>query len=86
MFYIDETTSIINTPGIRNFVVIPLPENGIGHYFIKLKALMPQCKFNDYKHLNEPECAVIAAFENGKIMTKKYLSYIRIMEHSDIFD
>ena len=86
IFYLEDTTAIIDTPGIRDFGVIDIPENEIGHYFTEIRALMPNCKFNDCKHLNEPECAVIHAFENGELMPSRYLSYISIMENSDIFD
>ena len=86
MFYLEDSIAIIDTPGIRDFGVIDIPENEIGHYFTEIRALMPKCKFNDCKHLNEPECAVIEAFEKGEILPSRYLSYMSIMENSDIFD
>lgn len=86
MFFIDEQTAVIDTPGIRDFGIIDLEQTEIGHYFPEIRALMHQCKFNNCLHLNEPGCAVIQAYEQGKIDGGRYHSYLSILENQNIFE
>jgi ribosome biogenesis GTPase len=85
MFFIDDNTAIIDTPGIRDFGIIDIEKAEIGHYFPEIRALMPECKFHNCIHLNEPECAVIKAYEDGTIDAGRYYSYLSILENQDIF-
>lgn len=85
MFFLNESTAIIDTPGIRDFGIIDLKETEIGHYFPEIRQWMSKCKFNNCKHLNEPECAVISAYENGDIAASRYANYLSILENNDIF-
>lgn len=86
MFYLDTDTAIIDTPGIRDFGIIDLEETEIGHYFPEIRALMNQCRFNNCKHLNEPGCAVVQAYEDGLIAPERFHSYLSILENQDIYD
>lgn len=86
MFYLNDTTAIIDTPGIRDFGIIDIAETEIGHYFPEIRQLMKGCKFNDCKHFNEPECAVIKAFEEAQMAPERYLSYLSILQNQDIYD
>jgi len=71
---------IIDTPGIRAFGVIELEKEFISHYFPEMRALIGQCKFHNCQHLNEPQCAVKAAFENGEIAPSRYATYLSLMK------
>lgn len=86
MFFMDDNTAIIDTPGIRDFGIIDLEETEIGHYFPEIRKWMSKCRFNNCKHLNEPDCAVIKAYENGDIAASRYYNYLSILENNDIFD
>jgi ribosome biogenesis GTPase / thiamine phosphate phosphatase len=85
MFFIDEDTAIIDTPGIRDFGIIDLEQAEIGHYFPEIRALMPECKFHNCIHLNEPDCAVIKAYEEGRIAGSRYYNYLSILDNQNIF-
>jgi ribosome biogenesis GTPase / thiamine phosphate phosphatase len=86
MFYIDDTTALIDTPGIRDFGIIDLEETEIGHYFPEIRALMSGCRFNNCKHFNEPDCAVIQAYNDNRIAPERYLSYLSILQNENIFE
>lgn len=86
MFYINDDTAIIDTPGIRDFGIIDLDEAEIGHYFPEIREYMKSCRFHNCKHLNEPDCAVIQAYEEGKISASRYYSYLSILENQNIFE
>jgi ribosome biogenesis GTPase len=40
--------------------------------------LVLNCQFSDCSHYDEPDCAVRAAVENGKVHPERYESYLRI--------
>lgn len=86
MFYVNDTTAIIDTPGIRDFGIIDIEKTEIGHYFPEIRELMKHCKFNNCIHLNEPECAVIQAYNDGEIAASRYYNYLSILENNDVFN
>jgi ribosome biogenesis GTPase len=43
-----------------------------------VRALSPQCRFADCRHLREPDCAVRAAAESGALWPRRYESYRRL--------
>ena len=70
---------IIDTPGIKAFGVVDFDKKVISHYFPEMRELMNQCKYNNCQHINEPQCAVKEAVENGEIHPSRYDSYINLM-------
>lgn len=86
LFFVDDTTSIIDTPGVRDFGIIDIEKTEIGHYFPEIRTYMKKCKFNNCIHLNEPECAVIKAVEDKEISASRYYNYLSILENNDVFD
>ncbi|MEN1784117.1 MAG: ribosome small subunit-dependent GTPase A [Bacteroidota bacterium] len=71
---------IIDTPGIRGFGVVDMDRDELGDYFPEFFELKSQCKFNNCLHLDEPNCAVKKALEEGKIAQSRYRSYVQMME------
>ena len=71
---------IIDTPGIKEFGLEEMETWKLGHCFKEFKAYIPLCKYNTCVHLNEPKCAVIAAFANGHISEFRYGNYLNMLE------
>lgn len=85
MHDLDSETHIIDTPGIREFGLIQIDETELPNYFPEMFELLPDCKFYNCKHTNEPKCAVKEALENGEIPPTRYHSYMSILENEDIY-
>lgn len=85
MFTLPGGGDIIDTPGIREFGVVDIPDEEIGHYFPEMRALLPHCHFSNCRHVEEPKCAVKAALSDGKIHEGRYHSYLSMLAHEDIF-
>jgi ribosome biogenesis GTPase len=85
MHKVDNSTYIIDTPGIREFVNIDFVPSEISHYFIEMRELLNDCKFNNCLHENEQQCAVKAAYEAGKIHPDRYYNYLSILHNEDNF-
>ena len=67
---------IVDTPGIKGFGLVDIPKQELGHYFKEFFALLPECRFGNCTHQNEPGCAVRRALEEGTIAQSRYDSYI----------
>lgn len=76
---------IIDTPGIRELGTVDFVKQEISHYFVEMRELLPQCKFNNCMHVNEKNCAVKAAVEAGTIHPSRYYNYLSILENEDIY-
>jgi ribosome biogenesis GTPase len=81
---------LIDTPGIKGFGVVDFDKEEVGDYFIEFFKLKQHCKFNNCLHINEPNCAVKNALEDGKIAKSRYKNYLQIIkgenEHYRIVD
>lgn len=86
MHIMPDNTRFIDTPGIRDFGVVDVPTEEVGQYFPEFRRYMPDCKFNDCQHTNEPDCAVKKAVEAGHISAERYYSYTSILRGEDVFD
>ena len=74
---------LIDTPGIRGFGIIDIDKKSLSHFFPEMEKRLPECKFNNCQHINEPNCAVIEAVEKAEIAYSRYRSYLTILESDD---
>ncbi len=79
MHMLDFGGNVIDTPGIREFGILDFKPEEISHYFIEMRAVLNNCKFNNCTHENEPGCAVRKAWEEGKISEERYVNYLAIL-------
>lgn len=71
---------LIDTPGIKGFGLVDMPREELHHYFPEFFALLPECRFANCLHINEPGCAVIEAVECGDVAVSRYRSYLSMYE------
>jgi ribosome biogenesis GTPase len=81
MFQLMENTFIIDTPGIKEFMMLHVEPEEVSGYFIDIKNYSEDCQFNNCMHLNEPNCAVKEAVEQHKIAATRYENYLNIVEN-----
>ncbi len=73
--------NIIDTPGIRRFVLDDIKADELALYFREFDQFLGKCKFGaNCKHISEPDCAVLKAVENGYITQERFDSWMRICE------
>jgi ribosome biogenesis GTPase / thiamine phosphate phosphatase len=80
MFDLPAGGVVMDTPGIKEFGLIDVSKEELGHFFPEIKRYMTDCKFNNCMHFNEPGCAVKAAVAEDKMGEDRYLSYLGILE------
>ena len=77
--------TLIDSPGVRDFApaIDQLDERTLG--FPEVERLAPGCRFQDCRHMQEPDCAVIAAVEDESLLARRYESYRRLRRlYSDL--
>lgn len=80
MFDIALGGRIIDTPGIRELGLVDIPKQELSHYFPEMRALINECQFNNCIHINEKNCAIKKAVEEGTIHIDRYISYCNILD------
>lgn len=78
LFPLPSGGEVIDSPGVRTFALWDIDPNELAAHFVEMAALAPECRFNDCRHLAEPQCAVKAAVEAGTITELRYESYLRM--------
>ncbi len=78
MYRMDESSTLIDCPGMQEFGLSHLDWRAIAAGFIEFRPLLDQCRFHDCHHLREPGCAVSLAAEEGRISTRRLELYRRI--------
>ena len=74
---------IIDTPGIKAFGLIDFNKEELSHYFLEMRERLDNCHFNNCLHINEPNCAIKDAVENGEIAEFRYSNYLGIYNGDD---
>jgi ribosome biogenesis GTPase len=70
---------VVDTPGVRSFLLGQRDVIGLSHCFVEFRPLMAKCKFRECRHVNEPGCAVLDAMIQGEIHESRYRSYLSIL-------
>ena len=85
LYRLGKDTYVADTPGFSSFdtdqMDVILKEN-LQYAFPDFGPYMGSCRFDDCSHRKEPDCAVRAAFEEGKIGRTRYDSYLKLYEKS----
>ncbi len=69
----------IDTPGIKSFGIWKNDPKDLQYYFSEFTPLASQCKYPNCMHLEEPECSIKQAVEEGVISLLRYESYHDLM-------
>jgi|SRR5690625_226810 len=80
MYFLDQQTEIIDTPGIKTLAFNNLEVQDVAHNFREFFEASDQCRFHNCTHRNEPSCAVKEAVEKGEISEVRYQNYLMILQ------
>jgi ribosome biogenesis GTPase len=75
LYRLDDTSSLIDSPGLQEFGLRHLSLSAIEQGFLELRPLLGQCRFRDCRHNHEPDCAVHAAVRSGDINSRRYAAF-----------
>ena len=81
LFELDDAgTMIFDTPGFTSFDILEADAEELQFLYPEIGAFAGQCRYDNCRHLAEPDCAVKRALEEGKINPSRYRSYREQME------
>lgn len=75
LYHLDADSILIDSPGLQEFGLHHLTTGELEHAFIEFRPFLGKCRFNNCKHLQEPDCAITAAVENGLISPERLAIY-----------
>ena len=71
LYRLDESSALIDSPGMQEFGLSHLSRADIEQGFVEFHPYLDKCRFRDCHHDREPDCALRAAAESGKIGTRR---------------
>ncbi len=75
IFKTDDDTYVFDTPGFGSLFIPGMTKEKLEDCFPEFSLYTNECRFIGCAHLNEPDCAVKEALEEGKISESRYESY-----------
>ena len=71
---------VFDTPGFTSFEILEAEEDNLSDFYPDLLKFKGQCRFDNCRHMKEPDCCVRDAVERGEIHPLRYASYLANME------
>ena len=75
LYHLDEHSQLIDSPGLQEFGLHHLSTDELEHAFIEFRPYLGKCRFNNCKHLQEPDCAILNAMAEHKITSERITIY-----------
>lgn len=72
--------AVIDTPGVRKFRPFGIPPHELRLHFPEMRVLGADCRYPACLHRGEPDCAVAAALEDGRLAPSRHRSYLELLE------
>lgn len=85
LFRLDSGAMVIDTPGMRELGMWDVSE-GLSEAFTDVQALLGRCRFSDFRHQQEPGCAVREALETGVLSPERWESYQKLKQEARYAD
>lgn len=76
IFMIDEDTYVFDTPGFGSLFVPGMTKEKLEDCFPEFFEYSNKCRFIGCAHMDEPDCVVKDALEEGKIAESRYENYV----------
>lgn len=75
LYHLDADSHLIDSPGLQEFGLHHLNIEQLEKAFVEFRPYLGKCRFNNCKHLKEPDCALILATESGHIHPQRLAYY-----------
>ncbi len=75
LYHLDGASHIIDSPGMQEFGLHHLGQDGLEQAFIEFRPFLGRCRFRDCRHMTEPDCAIATACMRGEISERRLASY-----------
>ena len=83
LYHLSGDITIIDTPGVRGFGLWKMEPSELRWYFDEFDQYADSCKYSNCTHTHEPGCAVKEALEGNRALSRRYESYLKMLESLD---
>lgn len=59
LYHLDSDSSLIDSPGLQEFGLHHISQQALEHAFVEFRPYLGHCRFNNCRHLHEPDCAIL---------------------------
>lgn len=80
IFPMDRGGKVFDTPGFTSFDILEASEEDLAGYYPEMRPFLGQCRFDNCRHIKEPDCKVREAVDRGLISEERYVSYVSQIE------
>ncbi|MDD2740064.1 MAG: ribosome small subunit-dependent GTPase A [Methylomonas lenta] len=80
LYHLPKGGDLIDSPGVAIFGLAGLSEAQLAWGYREFHPFISKCRFNDCRHLNDKDCAVREAAENGLIPASRYQRFLKLRE------
>ncbi|MFM0729172.1 ribosome small subunit-dependent GTPase A [Paraburkholderia sediminicola] len=74
--------ALIDSPGFQEFGLHHLTEGRLERAFPEFRPLLPNCRFYNCHHLQEPGCAILEAVADGHIRRERHALYAQLVHEA----
>jgi ribosome biogenesis GTPase len=82
LYHLDADSHLIDSPGLQEFGLNHLSIEEMERAFIEFRPYLGKCRFNNCRHVREPDCAVLNAVQDGKISEIRLQSYQKLLSEN----
>ncbi len=75
LYHLNETSQLIDSPGLQEFGLHHLSTDELEYAFVEFRPFLGKCRFNNCKHLQEPDCAITAAVDAKYVTQERFDIY-----------
>jgi len=75
--------AVLDTPGFSLFELSELTQDSLNTCWVEFRGAYERCRFTGCRHIAEPDCAVKALLEEGRLTPARYERYIEILREID---
>jgi ribosome biogenesis GTPase / thiamine phosphate phosphatase len=82
LYHLDADSHLIDSPGLQEFGLNHLSIEEMERAFVEFRPYLGKCRFNNCRHVREPDCAIINAVQDGKISGIRLQSYQKLLSEN----
>ncbi len=71
---------LVDSPGVRDFAVWDIEADKLAECYIEFRQYTDTCRFNNCRHINEPDCGIKSAVKRKEISKARYNSYASLYQ------
>ena len=75
LYHLDAHSHLIDSPGLQEFGLSHLSIEQLEHAFVEFRPFLGKCRFQNCRHLKEPDCAISQAVADGKVSSERLAYY-----------